>query len=108
LTFFKNTSSYPIQDEEEFFDKQHNSLRCRSMHIKHNEKKYHIQFLKDYDAQNSSYHHPRNNRHLLLTERIIPTNIESLFSPENSTMQEPLSETTISNTYHESKKFNQI
>jgi hypothetical protein len=76
------------------------------MHLKHNEKKYHVQFLKDYEAHNSSYH-PTNNRHLLPTKRLIPRNIESLFSDENSTIQGPLSETNMSNTHHESKKFNQ-
>ncbi len=102
----KNTSKYPIQDEEEFFTNKQNSVRTPSMHLTHNEKKYHVQFLKDYHADNTS-HHPTNNRPLLLTDRLTPNNIESLLSAENSTTQGHSSKTNTSDIHRESKKFNQ-
>lgn len=76
------------------------------MHLKHNEKKYHVQFLKKYDQQNSSQH-STNNRHLLLTERILPTNLETLFDAESSTVQGPSSDTNTASIHRESEKFNQ-
>ncbi len=77
------------------------------MHLKHNDKRYHIQFLKkDYDTHNVSSH-LTNNRHLLQTERVIPKTIESLFSADDSTVHGLSSETMVSNTNHESKRFNQ-
>ncbi len=75
------------------------------MHVKHHEKKYHIQFAKNFDVSNTS-RHSTNNRHLLLTERLMPRNIESLFSADSSTVQGQSSETNTSNIHRESKKFN--
>jgi hypothetical protein len=101
FTFRKNTSKYPILDEEEFFNPRKDFSRCPSMHLKHNEKKYHIQFAKDFAVTNTS-HHSTNNRHLLLAERIKPKTIESLFSTETSTVQGQSLETNTFNIHRES------
>jgi hypothetical protein len=106
IYFLKNTSRYPIQDEQEFFNDTQNPSRPRSMHLGHNEKKYHIQFLKDRDAHDAFYR-PPHNRRLLLTERIAPTNIESILGVETSTVHGLSSETNTSNLHRESEKFNQ-
>jgi hypothetical protein len=77
------------------------------MHIKHNEKKYHIRFAKDFALAHTS-HHPTNHRHLLLTERIKPKTIESLFSTENSTVQGQSLDANTFNIHRESIRENSI
>ena len=101
--FFKNTSRDPIQDEEAFFVDKQTPFRSRSMHLEHNEKKYHVKFLKDYDAHDPAYR-TTSNRRLPHTERLTQRNIESLFAAENSILQ---GHSTESNTHHESEKLNQ-
>lgn len=108
MLLLKNTSKYSNQDEEEFFNNQNDSLRCRSMHLKHNEKKYHVQFLKKRSKENSSHQSTiGTNRHLLLTEQILPRNIEKLFDTETSTTQEPSTDIHTATIHRESEKFNQ-
>jgi len=102
IYFFKNTSRDPIQDEEDFFVNKQNLSRTRSVHLEHKEKKYHVTFLKDYDAHDPSYR-STNNRRLPLTERLTQKNIESLFSKENSILQ---GHSVGSNIHRESEKFN--
>lgn len=86
LSILKNTSKSLTDvddgDEEEdgCFNSKSNSNRCRSMHLRHNEKKYHVEFLKKSLPDKST-----SPRHLRLPDkRIQPKNIESLFETETS------------------------
>ncbi len=100
--FLKNLSRHSNQDEEEeFFTTKNDLFRARSMHLEHNEKKYHVQFLKKYQSENPSTDH----RHLLLPDRLAPRNLESLFSTENSTIQGRSSDANTSTIHRESKTF---
>ena len=99
----KNTSRYPVEDEEEFFADKKYSTRLQSMHLEHNEKKYHIKFLKDYDAHDSFYRR-KDNRRVPSKKKSATKNIESLFSNENSTVQDRLSLLNASKIHRESKQ----
>ena len=70
------------------------------MHLEHNEKKYHIKFLKEFDESYRS----TTNRRLLRTERLIPTNIESLLSSDASTVHGRSSDMHSSTMHRESRK----
>jgi hypothetical protein len=72
------------------------------MHIKHNEKKYHIQFAKDFTTPINTSHRSTDHRHLILTEGVKPKTIESLFSAENSTVQGQSSDVNTFNIHRES------
>ncbi|CAF1547872.1 unnamed protein product, partial [Adineta ricciae] len=86
-----NTSRDPIQDQEEerwedgddFFDEKQTFLRPRSMHLEHKEKKFHVKFLKDYDAHDPVYRAADRQRPHL-TERLTQKNLETLFPVDNS------------------------
>ena len=75
------------------------------MHLQHNEKKYHVQFAKDFDVPNGS-RLSTHNRHGLPTERSTSKNLEAFFSKENSTIQGRSSEGLTSDIHRESKKIN--
>ncbi|UJR31648.1 hypothetical protein I4U23_019129 [Adineta vaga] len=92
-----NTSRDSIQDqdeEEDFFAEKQNLSRSRSIHLQHNEKKYHVQFLKDCDAHDPVYR-TTNRRCLPLTQRLTQINIESLFGAENSLSQGQSAESNV-------------
>jgi hypothetical protein len=102
FVFLKNISRDHIHNEEELSVNKQTLSRSRSMHLEHNEKKYHVKFLKDYDAHDPVYR-STNNRHLPLIERLTQKNIESLFATENSILQ---GHSTESNIHRESEKYN--
>lgn len=75
------------------------------MHLAHNEKKYHIQFLQDYDRHNELYKR-KPNRRMGLKEPLKPIHVESFFGSDTSTViqNQPVeSEETI--IHRDSKKF---
>ena len=74
------------------------------MHLQHNEKKYHVQFAKDFDVPNSS-RLSTHNRHGLVPERLPSKNLELLLSKENSTVRDRSSAAKTSNIHRESKAF---
>lgn len=90
-------------NEEEFFSHSRDFSRCPSMHLQHNEKKYHVQFAKDFEVSNGS-RLSTHNRQGLPTERTPSKNLESLFSKENSTIQGRSSDALTSDIHRESKK----
>lgn len=53
------------------------------MHLEHKAKKYHVKFLKDYDAHDPVYR-AVDHQHSPLTERLTQKNLEILFPAENS------------------------
>ncbi|CAF1207325.1 unnamed protein product [Rotaria magnacalcarata] len=80
-----NTSRYTPPDEDDFFNNKRDPSRPNSIHMAHNEKKYHIQFLKDYD-QHSDFYIKKPNRRLGFKEPLKARHTESLFGSETSTI----------------------
>lgn len=74
------------------------------MHLEHNERKYHVQFAKDFDVPNAS-RLSTHNRQGIVTERLPTKNLESYFSKENSIVHDRSSAAVTSSIHRESKAF---
>lgn len=83
MFFFKHPARDAIGDEDDFFADKQSLARSRSMHLEHKEKKYHVQFLKDYDAHDPVYG-TSSQRRTRPTDRASQQHLDALFGSENA------------------------